>query len=123
MPATQARAAEVGGKRARLGGARPSFCGGAKRLACVGTIQPGKRAGRAVGGLRPAHTYEAALRSLLESKDTGDAKSIHLYFGLQAPAGQEGRWNSDGSGPGFRARQGAQPGTHFMTLVSCPGRR
>jgi hypothetical protein len=34
----------------------------------------------------------AALRSLFELKDTGDAKSVDLYFGPKAPAGQEGRW-------------------------------
>src|SRR6516162_3308013 len=35
---------------------------------------------------------KAALRSLFELKDTGDAKSIDLYFGPKAPSGQEGRW-------------------------------
>lgn len=34
----------------------------------------------------------AALRSLFELKETGEAKSIDLYFGPEAPAGQEGRW-------------------------------
>jgi hypothetical protein len=35
---------------------------------------------------------KAALRSLVELKDLGDAKSIDLYFGPKIPAGQEGRW-------------------------------
>jgi hypothetical protein len=35
---------------------------------------------------------KAALRSLFELKDLGDAKSVDLYFGPKAPAGQEGRW-------------------------------
>ncbi|MCP3420114.1 DUF1254 domain-containing protein [Bradyrhizobium brasilense] len=35
---------------------------------------------------------KAALRSLFELKETGNAKSVDLYFGPQAPAGQEGRW-------------------------------
>ncbi|MBP3960184.1 DUF1254 domain-containing protein [Gemmata sp. G18] len=35
---------------------------------------------------------KAALRSLFELKDTGDAKSIDLYFGPKAPAGKEGQW-------------------------------
>jgi hypothetical protein len=35
---------------------------------------------------------KAALRSMFELKDTGDAKSIDLYFGPKAPSGQEGRW-------------------------------
>jgi hypothetical protein len=35
---------------------------------------------------------KAALRSLFELKDTGDAKFIDLYFGPKAPPGQEARW-------------------------------
>jgi hypothetical protein len=35
---------------------------------------------------------KAALRSLFELKDTGDASSVDLYFGPSAPSGQEGRW-------------------------------
>jgi hypothetical protein len=34
----------------------------------------------------------AALRSLFELKDIGDAKSIDLYFGPTAPRGYEARW-------------------------------
>jgi hypothetical protein len=34
----------------------------------------------------------AALRSLFELKDTGDAKSVDLYFGPKAPSGKEERW-------------------------------
>jgi hypothetical protein len=29
---------------------------------------------------------------LFEPKDTGDARSIDLYFGPKAPTGQEARW-------------------------------
>ena len=35
---------------------------------------------------------KAALRSMFELKDTGDAKSIDLYFGPKAPPGKEGQW-------------------------------
>ena len=35
---------------------------------------------------------KAALRSLFELKDVGAAKSIDLYFGPKASAGQEDRW-------------------------------
>lgn len=35
---------------------------------------------------------KAALRSLFELKDLSDAKSVDLYFGPKAPAGQENRW-------------------------------
>jgi hypothetical protein len=35
---------------------------------------------------------KAALRSMFELKETGDAKSVDLYFGPKGPAGQEGRW-------------------------------
>src|SRR5262249_29730587 len=46
---------------------------------------------------------KAALRSLFELKDTGDAKSIDLYFGPKAPAGQEGRWIQTIPGKGWFA--------------------
>jgi len=46
---------------------------------------------------------KAALRSLFELKDTGDAKSIELYFGPKAPAGQEGRWIQTIPGKGWFA--------------------
>jgi hypothetical protein len=35
---------------------------------------------------------KAALRSLFELKETGDTKSVDLYFGPKAPPGKEGRW-------------------------------
>jgi hypothetical protein len=35
---------------------------------------------------------KAALRSMFELKETGDAKSMDLYFGPKDPSGQEGRW-------------------------------
>jgi len=35
---------------------------------------------------------KAALRSLFELKDTGNAKSVDLYFSPKAPAGQESQW-------------------------------
>jgi hypothetical protein len=35
---------------------------------------------------------KAALRSLQELRDLGAAKSVDLYFGPTAPAGQENRW-------------------------------
>jgi hypothetical protein len=43
----------------------------------------------------------AALRSLFELKDTGDAKSIDLYFGPKAPAGKEGQWIQTVPGKGW----------------------
>jgi hypothetical protein len=43
----------------------------------------------------------AALRSLYELKDTGDAKSVDLYFGPKAPPGQEGRWIQTTPGKGW----------------------
>jgi hypothetical protein len=44
---------------------------------------------------------KAALRSMFELKDTGDAKSIDLYFGPKAPSGQEGRWIQTIPGKGW----------------------
>ena len=44
---------------------------------------------------------KAALRSLFELKDLGDAKSVDLYFGPKAPAGQEGRWIQTTPGKGW----------------------
>jgi hypothetical protein len=44
---------------------------------------------------------KAALRSLFELKDLGDAKSVDLYFGPKAPAGQEGRWIKTVPGKGW----------------------
>jgi hypothetical protein len=46
---------------------------------------------------------KAALRSLFELKDTGDAKTVDLYFGPKAPAGQEGRWIQTTPGKGWFA--------------------
>src|SRR5262245_56456902 len=46
---------------------------------------------------------KAALRSLFELKDLGDAKSVDLYFGPKAPAGQEGRWIQTIPGKGWFA--------------------
>jgi len=46
---------------------------------------------------------KAALRSLFELKDTGDAKFVDLYFGPKAPAGQEGRWIQTIPGKGWFA--------------------
>jgi hypothetical protein len=46
---------------------------------------------------------KAALRSLFELKDTGDAKSVDLYFGPKAPTGQEGRWIQTLPGKGWFA--------------------
>lgn len=46
---------------------------------------------------------KAALRSLFELKDLGDAKSVDLYFGPKAPAGQEGRWVQTVPGRGWFA--------------------
>src|SRR5262249_40529543 len=43
----------------------------------------------------------AALRSLFELKDLGDAKSVDLYFGPKAPAGQEARWIQTTPGKGW----------------------
>jgi hypothetical protein len=44
---------------------------------------------------------KAALRSLFELKDLGDAKSVDLYFGPTAPASQEGRWIQTNPGKGW----------------------
>jgi hypothetical protein len=44
---------------------------------------------------------KAALRSLFELKDTGGARSIDLYFGPEAPTGQEGRWIQTLPGKGW----------------------
>jgi hypothetical protein len=44
---------------------------------------------------------KAALRSLFELKDLGDAKSVDLYFGPKAPASQEGRWIQTTAGKGW----------------------
>jgi hypothetical protein len=44
---------------------------------------------------------KAALRSLFELKDLGDAKAVDLYFGPKAPAGQEGRWIQTIPGKGW----------------------
>jgi len=44
---------------------------------------------------------KAALRSLFELKDFGDAKSVDLYFGPKAPTGQEGRWIQTVPGKGW----------------------
>jgi hypothetical protein len=44
---------------------------------------------------------KAALRSLFELKDLGDAKSVDLHFGPTAPAGQEGRWIQTTPGKGW----------------------
>jgi hypothetical protein len=44
---------------------------------------------------------KAALRSLFELKDLGDAKAVDLYFGPTAPAGQEGRWIQTIPGKGW----------------------
>lgn len=46
---------------------------------------------------------KAALRSLFELKDVRGAKSIDLYFGPKAPAGQEGRWIQTVPGRGWFA--------------------
>jgi hypothetical protein len=46
---------------------------------------------------------KAALRSLFELKDLGGAKSVDLYFGPTAPAGQEGRWIKTIPGKGWFA--------------------
>jgi hypothetical protein len=46
---------------------------------------------------------KAALRSLFELKDLGDAKSVDLFFGPKAPAGQEGRWIQTTPGKGWFA--------------------
>jgi hypothetical protein len=40
---------------------------------------------------------------LFELKDTGNAKSIDLYFGPQPPAGQERRWIQTIPGKGWFA--------------------
>jgi hypothetical protein len=44
---------------------------------------------------------KGALRSLFELKNLGDAKSVDLYFGPNAPAGQEGRWIKTIPGKGW----------------------
>lgn len=44
---------------------------------------------------------KAALRSLFELKDLGDAKSVDLYFGPKAPKDQEGRWIQTAPGKGW----------------------
>jgi hypothetical protein len=46
---------------------------------------------------------KAALRSLFELKDLGDAKSVDLFFGPKAPAGSEGRWIQTNPGKGWFA--------------------
>jgi hypothetical protein len=46
---------------------------------------------------------KAALRSLIELKDLGDAKSVGLYFGPKAPKGNEGRWIRTTPGKGWFA--------------------
>jgi hypothetical protein len=46
---------------------------------------------------------KAALRSLFELKDLGEAKSVDLYFGPKAPAGTEGRWIQTVPGKGWFA--------------------
>ena len=43
----------------------------------------------------------AALRSLCELKDGGDARSVDLYFGLKAPPGKEGQWIQTIPGKGW----------------------
>jgi hypothetical protein len=45
----------------------------------------------------------AALRSLFELKDTGDAKSVELYFGPRAPARKERQWIQTNPGKGWFA--------------------
>ena len=44
---------------------------------------------------------KAALRSLFDLKDLGGAKSVDLYFGPKAPAGQDGRWIQTVPGKGW----------------------
>ncbi len=44
---------------------------------------------------------KAALRSLHELRSIGDVKSVDLYFGPTAPAGQEGRWIKTTPGKGW----------------------
>jgi hypothetical protein len=44
---------------------------------------------------------KAALRSSFELKDLGSAKSVDLYFGPKAPAGQGGRWIQTLPGKGW----------------------
>src|SRR5262249_4969628 len=44
---------------------------------------------------------KAALRSLFELKDLGNAQSLHLSFRPKAPAGQEGRWIQTIPGKGW----------------------
>ena len=44
---------------------------------------------------------KAALRSLFELKDLGDAKAVDLYIGPKAPASQESRWIQTTPGKGW----------------------
>jgi heat shock protein HslJ len=44
---------------------------------------------------------KAALRSMVELKELGDAKSVDLFFGPQAPEGQQGRWLQTVPGKGW----------------------
>jgi hypothetical protein len=44
---------------------------------------------------------KAALRSLFELKDLGDAEYVDVYIGPKAPAGQEGRWIKTVPGKGW----------------------
>lgn len=44
---------------------------------------------------------KAALRSLQELRNLGDAKSVDLYFGPSAPAGKEDRWIQTSPGKGW----------------------
>ncbi|HXC97166.1 MAG TPA: DUF1254 domain-containing protein [Edaphobacter sp.] len=46
-------------------------------------------------------TYKAALRSMFELKDRASAKSVDLYFGPNAPAGDEGQWIKTLPGKGW----------------------
>jgi hypothetical protein len=47
--------------------------------------------------------HKAALRSLQELRNLGDAKSVDLYFGPAAPAGKESRWIKTTPGGGWFA--------------------
>ena len=44
---------------------------------------------------------KAALRSLFELKDLGDASKVDLYFGPKAPPGKEDRWIQTIPGKGW----------------------
>jgi heat shock protein HslJ len=44
---------------------------------------------------------KAALRSMVELKELGDAKSVDLFFGPTAPAGQEEKWIQTVAGKGW----------------------